>query len=306
MELPCLDMTHNNYHISELNDDAYPSKEKILSSKSRLNNDGDRHIREMIDRLTESNERLQYLAYKLKSQLDKLHEADLVKSEFISMITHELKAPLVPIQGYCELLLDGTLGDLTKEQREKVRIMHDSTLSLSQLIQDLLDVHKLELGQMKFYMCETSAKALIERTIKRFECIAEKKKIKLLDRTVHDIRLTCDPGRILQVLNNLVGNAIKFVRANGGIIEVCAIRDNDYAVFSVKDNGIGMPREKRKNLFNKFYQVDSSLRRNAGGSGLGLAICQGIVEAHKGRIWVESVENRGTTFYFSIPITLGL
>jgi signal transduction histidine kinase len=180
--------------------------------------------------------------------------------------------------------------------------MYDSALSLSQLIQDVLDVHKLELGKMKFGMREISAKEVIDRSINRFVPIAETKDIELLDGTDPKIMLRCDPERILQVINNLVSNALKFVPAREGRIEIHATRDANAVLFTVKDNGIGIPRGKQMNLFKKFYQVDASLRRQAGGSGLGLAICKAIVEAHKGKIWVESEKGKGTAFYFSIPI----
>lgn len=251
--------------------------------------------------LAETNERLTSLTTQLRNLTDKLCEVDIAKSEFTSMITHELKTPLVPIQGYCELLLDGTLGELTKEQKEKIQIVHESAISLAQLIQDVLDIHKLELGKMKFDMCGTSAKELIDRSISRFMPVAETKHIKLVDGIDEEIRLQCDPERILQVINNLVSNAVKFVPQNNGRIQIHARRDSGSVLFIVSDNGTGIPKEKQQNLFKKFYQADASLRRNAGGTGLGLAICKGIVEAHNGRIWVESEEGKGTTFYFSIP-----
>jgi len=138
--------------------------------------------------------------------------------------------------------------------------------------------------------------------INEFRPLADAKHITLLgDTGGQDITLKCDPKRILQVLNNLVNNAIKFVPENTGRIELSARREGDYVIFSVKDNGTGISKEKQQYLFTKFYQVDASLNRKAGGSGLGLAICKGIVEAHGGRIWVESEESKGATFYFSIP-----
>jgi PAS domain S-box-containing protein len=236
------------------------------------------------------------------SEVHQLRELDKAKEEFTSMIAHELKTPIVPIQGYCELFLDGTLGELTKEQREKIKIMHDSALTLSQLIQDVLDVHKLELAKLNINVCETSVKGLIDSAIKRFMPVVQSKKINLVDDTKQNIKLSCDAERIIQVINNLISNAIKFVPEQKGRIEIGARRANGSIVFVVKDNGIGIPVEKQDGLFRKFYQVDASLRRSSGGSGLGLAICKGIVEAHKGKIWLESEEGKGATFFFSIPV----
>jgi signal transduction histidine kinase len=282
--------------------DTIHTRTKELELKNKISEKVNAHISELVKKESESNQRLQLLTAKLKEQAEKLREVDVAKEEFASMITHELKTPLVPIQGYCELLLDGTLGELTQEQKEKTQIIYDSALSLLQLIQDVLDVHKLELGKMNLSVCDVTAKELIDRSIKRFKPIAETKNIELVDGTEPEIMMKCDPERILQVINNLVSNAVKFVSDQNGRIKVSARSENGSIVFVVEDNGIGIPKEKQQNLFKKFYQVDASLRRSTGGTGLGLAICKGIVEAHNGKIWVDSDEGRGTKFYFSIPI----
>ncbi len=238
----------------------------------------------------------------LEKANEELRQVDKLKDEFQSMVTHELKTPLVPIQGYCELLLDGTIGDLTEQQREKVQIIYNNALRLTDLISDLLDVRKLQLGEMKFDIREISAKDLIDNCINGIKNVAKEKNISLQVVSGPDLMLNCDAKRILQVLNNLVSNAIKFVPEKKGRIEICARRENGSMLFSVKDNGIGIPKEKEQNLFKKFYQADSSLRRKAGGTGLGLVISKEIIEAHKGKIWVESEEGKGSAFYFSIPV----
>jgi len=282
--------------------DIIHARTKELELKNKISEKVNAHINALVKKESESNQRLQLLAVKLKEQAEKLREVDVAKEEFTSMITHELKTPLVPIQGYCELLLDGTLGELTQEQKEKIQIVYESSLSLLQLIQDVLDVHKLELGKMNLSIRDVTAKELIDRSIKRFKPVVETKNIELVDGTEPEIIVRCDPERILQVINNLVSNAVKFVSDQNGRIKVSARRENGSVVFVVEDNGIGIPKEKQQNLFKKFYQVDASLRRNTGGTGLGLAICKGLVEAHNGKIWMDSDEGRGTKFYFSIPI----
>lgn len=244
--------------------------------------------------LTKANE-------KLMKQAEKLHEIDIAKDEFSSMVTHELKTPLVPIRGYCEMLMDGIYGELTQKQKEKIQIIHRNTLDLSRLIQDILDAQKLEMKKMKIDMWDTSAKYLIDTCVNAFLPTAGSKSVRLVKEVEPELKLKCDPDRILQVLNNLVSNALKFVPEQTGTIEISAKRYNDSALFSVKDNGIGIPKEKQQDLFKKFYQVDTSLSRKAGGTGLGLAISKGIINAHNGEIWVES-EGEGTTFYFTIPV----
>lgn len=247
------------------------------------------------------NNQLKSTNKKLHAYAKKLKEVDVAKEEFSSMVTHELKTPLVPIQGYCGMLLDGTFGELTEKQKEKIKIIYNNSQRLLALIQDILDAHKLELGKVRLHKEEIDARLLVHQCVNTLEPSANEKGIQLVRNVDTNLKLKCDQKRILQVLNNLVGNAIKYVREKDGRIEVSAKQYNGSVVFSVKDNGIGIPRDKQENLFKKFYQVDTSLTRQPGGTGLGLAICKGIVEAHEGRIWVDSEEDKGSTFYFSIP-----
>jgi len=256
----------------------------------------------MFIRSEKLNERLKSTNKKLRQYTEKLREVDMAKEEFSSMITHELKTPLVPIQGYCEMLLNGVYGEVAPKQRQKIQIIHNNASRLLGLIQDVLDAHKLELGKMKLDMKEISARELVTQCINTFKPTMTEKNVALVDGVDSELRLKCDPRRLLQVLNNLTSNAVKFVPEQTGRIEISVRRDNGSLLFSVKDNGIGIPKEKQQYLFKKFYQVDTSLGRTAGGTGLGLAICRGIVEAHNGKIWVESEEGKGSTFYFSIPI----
>jgi signal transduction histidine kinase len=157
---------------------------------------------------------------------------------------------------------------------------------------------------------QVPVRELLERSVSAFKPMADAKSVKLESiitegEGAEKLQLYCDPDRIHQVLCNLISNAIKFVPPDEGIIEVSAvplIQDSSVVVFSVKDNGIGIPPEKQKGLFTKFYQVDTSLTRNVGGTGLGLTIAKGIVEAHGGKLWVESEQAKGSIFHFSIPM----
>jgi len=242
------------------------------------------------------------LSSAMREKIEQAKEIDKAKDEFLAMITHELKTPLVPIQGYSELLLDGTLGELTEEQKEKIRIMYQSSLSLSQLIQDLLDVRRLELGQLKFNKVSVNADKLAYDAIEIMATSAAKAGVKLTAQIEKPLNVTCDPDRIIQVLTNLIKNSIRFVPEQKGIIEVGIRQDGNEALFSVKDNGIGIPKNMQEGLFKKFYQIDTSARRKSEGSGLGLAICKGIVEGHGGKIYVESDTGKGATFCFTLPL----
>jgi signal transduction histidine kinase len=257
--------------------------------------------------------RLKHLNEDLKKQAQRLVEVDKEKEEFSAMITHELKTPLVPIIGYSELLLDGTLGELSQKQKEKMTVLHESATSLSSLISDLLDIRKVELGKLKLETSEVSARELIEKSISALRPLAEAKNMLLSSRLEYeDLKLICDPKRIQQVIYNLLTNAIKFTPTTGeGRIEISARELDKHheaytdgqgsLLFSVKDNGMGIPKDKQQHLFKKFYQVDTSLTRNVGGSGLGLAISKGIVDAHNGKIWLESEEGKGSIVYFILP-----
>jgi signal transduction histidine kinase len=268
-----------------------------------------RTIERKSDEMLKSNVDLLKISAELSVQEKQLREADIEKEEFSAMITHELKTPLVPVIGYSELLLDGTLGQLNEKQRETIQVMHTSAVSLSRLISDLLDVRKLELGKMKFEMQEVNPRELIENCMNVLKTFAESKKVTLnsMDSKANEgLILRCDSKRINQVLGNLVNNAIKFVAPNTGKVEV-SVRKNEKSgemVFAIKDNGVGIPKDKQQKIFKKFYQADTSNTRNAGGTGLGLAICKAIVEAHNGKIWFESAPGVGTTFYFSLPPSL--
>ena len=236
----------------------------------------------------------------LKSKTEKLNEINKSKSEFIAMITHELKTPLVPIQGYVDLLLREHLGKLTEKQKERLEIVKNSSESLLNIVSDLLDVQKLELGQLKFVKKENNLKSMSEKAINTTNLQAVASKIQLANN-VKDLHVYCDEARILQVIINLIRNSLKACQPEIGKIEISAEEFENEVKISVKDNGSGIPDSALDKLFHKFYQVDTSLTREHGGSGLGLSICKGIVEAHDGRIMVESKTGQGTTFSFTLP-----
>lgn len=247
--------------------------------------------------MLDSLKKKEFLERKTKS----LEYMDKEKEEFSAMISHELKTPLIPIRGYAELFLDGSLGNLTKEQKETMQVIYDNSIRLMNLIQNLLDVRKIELKRLKLDIHPVSVHKIVKNCIDNFKPVFKQKGITLVDETT-DIKTLCDQDRILQVLNNILSNAIKFVPSNNGKIIINNRIDDNYVVISVKDNGIGIPHDLQKKLFKKFYQIDTTLTRKPGGTGLGLAISRGIIEAHKGKIWIESLENSGTTIHFSLPL----
>ncbi len=236
----------------------------------------------------------------IKEKEEEAKKTDVAKDEFLAMITHELKTPLVPIQGYADILLNEHLGKLTDKQKERISIIKSSSETLLSIISDLLDAQKLELGQLSMKKQENNIKEVIDKAIETLTPEIEKHNIEISSNAV-DCVLNCDPDRIGQVITNLMKNSLTAMESGSGKMEI--IMDNlpTEVKISIKDNGIGIPKDKQKDLFKKFYQVDATLTREKGGSGLGLAICKGIINNHKGVISVESIPNQGSTFSFTIP-----
>jgi len=236
----------------------------------------------------------------IKEKEEEAKKTDIAKDEFLAMITHELKTPLVPIQGYSDILLGEHLGKLNDKQKERIQIIKSSSESLLSIISDLLDAQKLELGQLSMKISNTNIKETIDKAIESFKPEAEEKNIKINSNVV-DLTINHDQERIGQVMTNLIKNSLVATESNTGKIEISMEDLPSEIKISIKDNGIGIPQDKQKELFKKFYQVDATLTRERGGSGLGLAICKGIIESHKGVISMESVPNQGATFSFTIP-----
>jgi len=237
----------------------------------------------------------------IKQKTEEAKETDIAKDEFLSMITHELKTPLVPIQGYVDMLLGEHLGSLNEKQKDRLKIIRSSAESLLRIISDLLDAQKLELGKLVVKKENKNIKDTIDVAIQALQTRATENKITIKQHLDKEILVPHDRERITQVLTNLLKNALDVVNPDTGVIEVF-VEDSDKEIkINVKDNGPGIPIEKQEDLFKKFYQVDTSLTREVGGSGLGLAICKGLVEEHGGSISAGSTPGVGTTFSFTIP-----
>jgi len=237
----------------------------------------------------------------LRESYQKLTEADRLKDEFMNIAAHELKTPLVPIMGYLSMLRDGSLGELTREEKDSLEIISRNVDRLKKLIDDILDISKLESGAMKFEMRDVQVAEIIKNSVEDMRSYAEGKGLTIKAEIQPNLPpIQGDKNRLMQVLTDLIDNAIKFTEK--GCIVIKARREKDNILVKVKDTGIGISKENINKLFTKFYQVDSSLSRRYGGTGLGLAICKRIVEAHGGRIWVDSELGKGSTFQFTLPV----
>ena len=237
-----------------------------------------------------------------KNLVRELKEVDKQKNEFVAMVSHELKTPLVPIMGYAEMLKKSHLmGQLSPEQSDAVNEIHESSKRLEKLIGDILIAQKLEMGKLIFKNENVDIEKIVSEQIKNFEPLATEKNIQIINSNDIKMTITTDRSRLNQVFSNLITNAIDFVPKENGLIEIGAKDDKSDVIFYVKDNGIGISPDRQKMIFKKFFQADTSPRRSRDGSGLGLSICKGIIERFGGKIWVESKQGKGSTFFFKIP-----
>ena len=241
-----------------------------------------------------------------KNQIRKLIAASELKSQFIYNISHELKTPLTNIKGFSKLLYTNEFGELNSEQKEYMKTILDETDRLMLIIQQVLDASKLDANKIKLDMKEIDFNSLYNTsTIKSLEDAITNKGLKFQWKTDYDVpKIYADPNRLMQVLVNLIGNAIKFTEK--GEISVHIFKKNKRNIqCEIKDNGIGIDDDDKHKLFKKFYQAtkkDELVQQHGAGTGLGLAITKDIINLHKGKIGFESEKDKGTTFWFSLPI----
>ncbi|HIK05245.1 MAG TPA: response regulator [Trichormus sp. M33_DOE_039] len=227
-------------------------------------------------------------------------QIERMKDEFVSVVSHELRTPLTSIHGSLGMLTSGLLPAESEQGKRLLQIATDSTERLVRLINDILDIERIESGRVKMERETCNLTDLIESAISIMQPLAHKARVKLsVDSPL--VQLWVDPDRIVQTLTNLLSNAIKFSSPEATVWLV-AQQYGDEVLLRVQDTGRGIPADKIHSIFERFQQVDSSDSRNHEGTGLGLAICQSIVQQHGGRIWVESVLGEGSTFNFTLPI----
>ncbi|MCH7648567.1 MAG: sensor histidine kinase [Thaumarchaeota archaeon] len=275
--------------------------------KSNFNIDrnmsGSEEIKSMFESFITMTDEIKNSHKKIETQVSELQKIDLQKDEFASMISHELKTPLTPILMWCEVLKDPNLGGtLSERQTEAISTIEKSAKRLNQLIKDLLEAHKIGLGQIKYNYQKFDLNKLFEDVKNEFEFLFKSKNIQFTISNSENLSLTSDEDKIKQIISALLFNAIDFVTKNDGKIEINASEKDGSIVFSVEDNGVGISKENISHLFKKFYQVDASYSRQHGGTGLGLAVVKGLTEGLGGKVWVKSDVGVGSTFYFSIPI----
>jgi len=229
-----------------------------------------------------------------------LHRANQHKAEFLANMSHELRTPLNSILGFSQLLLEGDGGALTGDQRQDVDIIAQNGQHLLALINDLLDISRLEAGKAQLHRGEVEVEPLISECVDSISSLAKTKKLDLTASVSAEVgRVFADGPKLKQVLLNLLGNAIKFTET--GSVRVTAERQGAELRVSVRDTGIGVPAEDTERIFESFQQGKSGMTGKYQGTGLGLAISRQLVEMHGGKIWVKSTPGQGSTFTFTIP-----
>jgi len=248
----------------------------------------DKLVREKNLQLTEMNQELKKLLR--------------VKSEFLSLISHELKSPLTVVKGYLNLLQNKQLGSLGPEQEEGLRVASAEAEHLEYLINQFLDIAQLDSGRYELVKERFDVRTLIKACLLALKEAADKQKIRFKVAVGKEAsHIYADPNKIKQVFRNLIENAIKF-SPSGGKVVVTGARKTGFALFTVEDEGVGIPPEEQERVFERFYQVSSPLTMKYGGLGLGLTIVKNIVNLHGGETWLQSVPAKGTKACFTLPL----
>lgn len=269
------------------------------------------------------------LEEKVRERTRELETANQVKSNFLAGISHELRTPLNAIIGFAEVLLGRKFGELNAQQQKYLNNIAVSGRRLNAIIDDILDVSRLEAGDFKLKITPVDVKKIMETAADRFKKAAEKRKINVdlhIPEDSSDLTINADENKIKQVVNHLLANAVKFTPANGSVALAAqrvagselrvpgsgqiAARDaqpaaDDFIEISVSDNGIGIATQNQKEIFKEFFQVKGGLSNKTSGTGMGLSLSKRLVELHGGNLWVESTgEGQGSRFAFVLPLNV--
>lgn len=279
------------YFVKPVNPDALKTTIANAVKQQRLSKEN----RRLVDSLQQSNR----LLFDANEELKKATQA---KSDFLARMSHELRTPLNVINGFSELLLDGVPGEINEAQRQCLNDIINSGKNLLGLIDDILDLSRIESGKMELKLADFSLPDLIETIKSEMASIMVPRKQVLEVMVEKNMPMVnADNAKVRQVFLNLLSNATKFT-PDGGWIKVEVVRENKWCRVSVIDNGIGIKKEDQDKLFMPFVQLEKPLDRTRGGTGLGLAIARQIVEMHGGKIWVESEYSKGSCFSFTLHL----
>ena len=254
-----------------------------------------------ITKRKKAEEEIQKLNRELELKVVDLEAVTRMKTEFLSITSHELRTPLTPMKAQLQMLEEGYKGRLTGKQIESVELILRNLTRLDNLIKDILDISRIEMGRIKLRFEAMSINDVAKEAMIMQEPFAKEKEINVVTDLAELPSVVGDSERLRQVIGNLMNNAIKF-SDSGSEVLIGSKREGDKVLFRITDYGVGISEEDKEKLFKPFSQIDSSMGRKRGGSGLGLAIAKGIIQAHNGDIRVESEPGKGSTFYFTIPL----
>jgi signal transduction histidine kinase len=237
----------------------------------------------------------------LSKALDNIKEVSKRKTDFILAVSHELRTPLTSVKGYASLILAGTLGDVPQEIKTRLEKINEHSDKLTALIENLLDISRIEAGRVKMNLQPQDLKSLLTKLTEMFTIQLKEKEITLEVNTPEKMPLVlADTMQLERVFINLISNAAKFTPKNG-FIRVKMKDLPEFIEIDVSDTGIGIPKENVPFIFQEFFRATNAIDQKIKGTGLGLSLAKQIVEAHEGKIWFETKENEGTTFSFTIP-----
>lgn len=251
------------------------------------------------------------ISFVIMQSFERLAETNRLKSEFVSIVSHQIRSPLTNLKWIVELLMSGILGKIEDKQTEYFKILKENLERMQELVSELLTVSRIEATKLVFKKEEFSMENLVRDLVAEFRPIAKSSNIKInLEEEKNLPKVYSDPFQILQVVENLLYNAIRYMNfaADSGQkdkerkIDVKLYQKNGFIFFEIKDNGIGIPKEDQKYIFQKFFRAENVRRYQTNGSGLGLYISKNIIERSKGKIGFSSQEGAGTTFWFKLPV----
>ncbi|OGF27221.1 hypothetical protein A2331_03560 [Candidatus Falkowbacteria bacterium RIFOXYB2_FULL_34_18] len=234
-----------------------------------------------------------------------LKEIDKMKTEFVSVASHQLRTPLTAIKLFTEMLINGDVGELQDRQKQYLGDIYESTTRMVRLVNDLLSLSRLESGRLRVEPVDTNMISFIQSIIEEIVPLASSKNIKIVfEKIVDELpSVAIDPTLMRQVINNLITNAVRYsLGRKEGLVNVNIKKKEKNIEISIKDNGIGIPKEVQSRIFEKFFRADNAIKSETEGTGLGLYVSKMIVESSGGKIWFKSEKNKGTTFFISIPV----
>ncbi len=242
------------------------------------------------------------ISFIITRSFERLSEVSKLKSEFINIVSHQLRSPLTNIKWTFEVLSSQEFAVKPEKKEEYYINVKENIARMVELVDDLLVVSKIEEGALTLHKKEIDLGQLINELVSRYKVFAKASDIDLIftpDKNIHDVMV--DPSMLKILVENLIDNAIRYTKG-GGKIEVKFKKQGKEILFSVKDEGVGIPEKEKIFIFQKFFRAENALKTRTRGSGLGLYVCKSIVNESKGKIWFDSQEGKGTTFYFTIPI----